>query len=207
MTTVHLQTSASMLVSIPLSAQVTDCMARCATEATPLLDITPPVVVFGKECKQHRNVGFFADPDVHGYAFAGQVSNNKTITPSMYELTQHVNHLLQVHGHATTLMNGVLVNQYMSGTDYIGKHSDKGVPRMNLTETGVAILSHGASRTFRVRDKSTGNILANIKTRDDEMLLMCGAFQQEFTHEIPVEKKVTTPRISFTFRKHNNNSN
>ena len=31
---------------------------------------------------------------------------------------------------------------------------------------------------------------------------MVGDFQKEFTHEIPVEKKVTMERYSFTFRKH-----
>ena len=34
------------------------------------------------------------------------------------------------------------------------------------------------------------------------MLQMGGDFQKEFTHEIPIEKKVKEPRISFTFRKH-----
>jgi len=34
------------------------------------------------------------------------------------------------------------------------------------------------------------------------MLQMKGEFQKEFTYEIPVEKKVKTKRISFTFRKH-----
>jgi len=32
------------------------------------------------------------------------------------------------------------------------------------------------------------------------MLQMGGRFQEEFTHEIPVEKKVKKERISFTFQ-------
>ena len=32
---------------------------------------------------------------------------------------------------------------------------------------------------------------------------MGGKFQEEFTHEVPIEKKITDERISFTFRKHN----
>ena len=31
---------------------------------------------------------------------------------------------------------------------------------------------------------------------------MAGNFQKEFTHEIPIQKKVSDERISFTFRKH-----
>ena len=31
---------------------------------------------------------------------------------------------------------------------------------------------------------------------------MAGDFQKEFTHEIPIEKKVEGVRYSFTFRRH-----
>lgn len=31
---------------------------------------------------------------------------------------------------------------------------------------------------------------------------MGGNFQKEFTHEIPIEKKITDTRYSLTFRKH-----
>ena len=31
---------------------------------------------------------------------------------------------------------------------------------------------------------------------------MAGNFQKEFTHEIPIEKKVKEVRYSFTFRTH-----
>ena len=31
---------------------------------------------------------------------------------------------------------------------------------------------------------------------------MGGDFQKEFTHEIPIEKKIKLPRYSFTLRKH-----
>jgi len=35
------------------------------------------------------------------------------------------------------------------------------------------------------------------------VIQMSGDFQKEFTHEVPVQKKVLEERISFTFRKHN----
>jgi alkylated DNA repair dioxygenase AlkB len=42
----------------------------------------------------------------------------------------------------------------------------------------------------------------DVPTNSGEMLIMGGDFQKEFTHEIPIEKKIKHPRISFTFRKH-----
>ncbi len=39
-------------------------------------------------------------------------------------------------------------------------------------------------------------------TDNYQVIAMKGDFQKEFTHEVPVEKKVTNERYSFTFRKH-----
>jgi alkylated DNA repair dioxygenase AlkB len=71
-----------------------------------------------------------------------------------------------------------------------------------LSSAGVVSVSFGASRKFRIRDKATNNIVIDIPTNSNEILIMGGDFQKEFTHEVPVEKKITTARISFTFRKH-----
>jgi alkylated DNA repair dioxygenase AlkB len=70
-----------------------------------------------------------------------------------------------------------------------------------LSSAGVVSVSFGASRKFRIRDKATNNIVMDIPTNSNEILIMGGDFQKEFTHEVPVEKKITTARISFTFRK------
>ena len=39
-------------------------------------------------------------------------------------------------------------------------------------------------------------------TEPTKIIQMAGDFQKEFTHEIPVEKKVDSVRYSLTFRKH-----
>ena len=95
--------------------------------------------------------------------------------------------------------NGILINQYMDGNDYISAHSDD---ETNLGTIGVVALSYGAQRNFRIRNKKDKKIVANIDTKDDELILMDGDFQKEFTHEIPIQKKIKGIRYSFTFRKH-----
>ena len=72
---------------------------------------------------------------------------------------------------------------------------------------GVAALSIGAGRIFRVRHKQVGKQFGSRKffdwvTGNYELMVMGGKFQKEFTHEIPVQKKITKKRISITFRKH-----
>ena len=64
-------------------------------------------------------------------------------------------------------------------------------------------LSLGATRKFRIRDWMTKKILADIPTKDCELMWMQGTrFHKDLTHEVPVEKKVKQPRPSITFRQH-----
>jgi alkylated DNA repair dioxygenase AlkB len=95
--------------------------------------------------------------------------------------------------------NGILVNRYKDGSENIGAHSDD---EKNLDEIGVVCISYGAARTFRIRNKSTKEKVLDVLTEDNKIIHMGGDFQKEFTHEIPVQKKVLGTRYSFTFRKH-----
>lgn len=111
----------------------------------------------------------------------------------MKDILNYVNSVLG------TDYNGILVNKYANGCDYIGAHSDD---ESALSNIGVASISVGSSRKFRIRDKITKKIILDYATRDDEILVMSGHFQKEFTHEIPAQKRIIDARYSLTFRKH-----
>ena len=96
--------------------------------------------------------------------------------------------------------NGILINKYLDGNDCIGKHSDD--ERGLDAKIGVIAISYGAVRKFRIRNKITGKIEIDVPTGASKIIQMAGNFQKEFTHEIPIEKKVKEVRYSFTFRKH-----
>ena len=98
-----------------------------------------------------------------------------------------------------TKYNGILINRYNGGKNYISDHSDD---EKNIDEGGVIAISHGAVRKFRIRDKLTKKIIMDIPTTSGSIIHMGGDFQKEFTHGIPVEKNVEGIRYSFTFRKH-----
>jgi len=67
----------------------------------------------------------------------------------------------------------------------------------------VAGICYGpAIRTFRIRNKETKKIILDHKHMPCSLLIMEGDFQKEFTHEIPIEKKIKEERISLTFRYH-----
>lgn len=168
-----------------------ELLAQCVREANPLLEDRPEVVVFGKVCRQHRRVGFFSDKS-QGYNYSNKLMASNPFTPNMSELLQTVNSLLN------TEFNGMLVNTYKDGSDYIGAHSDSDIG----TEEGVASLSFGAERNFRIRNKSDKKILHEEITTDGTILVMGGVFQKLYTHEIPVQKKIKGSRTSITFRTH-----
>lgn len=78
---------------------------------------------------------------------------------------------------------GALVNFYYDGTSYIGKHSDD--ERDLISGAPILSFSFGAKRTFRIREKATDKIKAEVETENRSMIAMCGEMQKEFTHEIP----------------------
>jgi alkylated DNA repair dioxygenase AlkB len=97
---------------------------------------------------------------------------------------------------------GVLVNWYEDGNQYISKHRDNekglvaGSPIVSIT------LGH-SNRVFRIRD-NTGKIVLDKVLYNKDVFVMGGDFQKEYTHEIPKTKKVDKPRINITFREFEN---
>lgn len=113
--------------------------------------------------------------------------------------------------------NAVLINWYEDGSNYIGAHGDdekqlvKNSPVVTITlcqpseadkrgETAKVQL-----RKFRIREAGSTDIVKDVLTANGSVLIMCGKFQKEFTHEIV---KITGkgapdvgPRISITLRQ------
>lgn len=172
----------------------TTLLNNCVKDIETKLIENPEIIVYGRKCNQHRSVGFFSDSSI-GYYYSGRLMSSQKLTKSLKELLEYINKQFNV------TFNGILVNQYNSGADYISKHSDD---ESNLSDIGVVCISYGATRKFRIRDKNTNKIIKDISTKSYEIIHMGGNFQKEFTHEIPIEKKIKEKRISFTFRYHKN---
>jgi alkylated DNA repair dioxygenase AlkB len=184
----------SMLILYDMPREMRDIMELLVAGVDDLLVHEPEIMVYGKVCRQRRSVGFFSDE-------AAMYNYRNTKTASI-PLTDELKHLIDmVNKMFCSKFNGVLINKYAGGEEYIGKHSDD---ETGLDESaGVIALSWGQPRTFRIRDKQHSEIVADILTDPHKIIQMAGEFQREFTHEIPVEKKVGNGvRYSLTFRKH-----
>lgn len=155
------------------------------------LEHKPEIVVFNRVCHQQLSTRFYSD-SVDGYTYSRRKREASPLTTKQKALLQYVNELLGSN------YNSLLINSYKDGTEYISAHADD---ERNLDQhAGVASISHGASRKFRIRDKATKEILRDIPTNDTELWQMEGDFQKDFLHEVPPEKAVTKRRTVITFR-------
>ena len=194
MTTI-LKTNTSSLIIHNLEENIEKLLEECVSIIDYELNINPEIIIFGKKCKQHRSVGFYSDIS-RGYNYSTSKTPAKKMHPCLRELLIYVNDKFNYD------FNGILINKYLNGLDYIGKHSDD---ERNLDKTvGVVALSYGATRKFRIRNKFTNKIIIDLPSEKNKIIQMIGDFQNEFTHEIPIEKNIKDVRYSFTFRKHIN---
>lgn len=168
-------------------------LENCIIDIELQLEERPEIIIFGKKCKQQRNVGFFSNESI-GYKYSKKMMDSKPLSKSMSEL------LLIINNSIGAKFNGILVNKYMDGNDYISAHSDD---ETGLDKSGVVSISYGSERKFRIRNKKTKEVMFDEITTHCCIIHMGGNFQELYTHEIPIEKKIKEQRISFTFRKHN----
>ena len=165
---------------------------QCIKDVSDKLLVNPEIEVYGKRCYQHRSIGFFSDESL-GYKYSRKFMKSQPLSSSLKDLLNIINLKFNLN------FNGILVNRYENGDDYISAHSDD---EKGIKVNDVISISWGQPRNFRIRDKNNKKIIANIPTLSGLIIHMGGEFQREFTHEIPKEKKINGIRYSFTFRTH-----
>jgi len=175
-----------------------ELLELCIKDVESKLLEGPEIFVYGKVCRQPRDVAFFQNalPDgtaSHGYRYSGRTMAAQPLTDSLLQLLECINIKFG------STYNGILVNRYLNGRKYISAHSDD---ETGLNQTGVVALSYGATRTFRIRNKADKTRVIDVPLCSGEIVHMAGDFQKEFTHEIPKETRISDVRYSFTFRVH-----
>jgi alkylated DNA repair dioxygenase AlkB len=93
----------------------------------------------------------------------------------------------------------VLLNLYRDGKDSNGWHSDD--EKELGTHPFIASLSFGAKRIFHFRHKLDTNLKFKIELEPGSLLLMGGATQEFWKHQIPKTKRKIDPRVNLTFRR------
>lgn len=96
--------------------------------------------------------------------------------------------------------NSVLLNLYRNGKDCVGWHSDR---KDKFGENQIiGSVSFGEKRPFRLRHKTLKDLpVVEIPLHHGSFLLMAGATQTHWEHQIPRTAKDILPRINLTFRR------
>ena len=147
-----LKTEKSSLKTFKLPNTFNSLYEKIINDIKDDLFINPPVFVYGKKCYQHRTVGFFSNIS-EGYKYSGQIAKSIKLTTELEFLLNYINKEFQSD------FNGILINKYNNGSDYIGKHSDD---EKELSKKGVVAITYGATRKFRIRDKETNKIVIDV---------------------------------------------
>ena len=147
-------------------------------------------IVFGKHYITKRKVAWFGDAAYH-YKYSGMTKRAHLWTHELLQLKKWIEKLSE------TTYNSCLLNLYHNGSEGMSWHSDG---EKTLLENGtIASLTLGAERKFSFKHKETKQRI-DILLENGSLLLMKGATQKNWLHQLPPTKKVTSPRINLTFR-------
>ncbi|WP_405267357.1 alpha-ketoglutarate-dependent dioxygenase AlkB family protein [Cellulophaga sp. Ld12] len=149
------------------------------------------ITVFGKKYAQPRLTALYAN-------------NDKTYSYSSISMRPHVftKELLQIKNAVDTLAQTTfttcLLNLYRDGKDSNGWHSD------NEKELGqnpiIASITLGEERFFHLKHRTNKNLKHKLLLEHGSLLLMKGATQHHWLHQIPKTAKPIQERINLTFR-------
>jgi alkylated DNA repair dioxygenase AlkB len=98
-----------------------------------------------------------------------------------------------------TGFNTVLLNLYRDGRDAVGWHSDD-EPELGEMPV-IGSVSFGGARTFRLRHKKRKELQVELELTHGSCLLMRGATQRFWRHQVPRTEDWVEPRINLTFRR------
>ena len=104
----------------------------------------------------------------------------------------------EVEALAGAQFNSVLLNYYRDGRDSVSWHADD-EPELGPAPV-IASVSLGAVRPFVLRHRDSGE-RRRLALPDGSVLVMAGALQRHWLHQLPKVKGLDAPRVNLTFRR------
>lgn len=148
------------------------------------------IVIYGKKIITKRKVAWYGDiPFEYKYS-----KTTKTALPWTNELLQLKSIVEQTSSES---FNSCLLNLYHTGEEGMSWHSDS---ETELKKHGaIASLSLGAERKFAFKHRQTQQKI-ELLLEHGSLLIMKGTTQSHWLHQLPISKKISSPRINLTFR-------
>jgi alkylated DNA repair dioxygenase AlkB len=173
-----------------LNTKEADLYLEQLTKETPWRN--DPISVFGKTYPQPRMTSLHGHT-TDSYGYSGIVMQPNPMRKPLLDIEQ------KLQAFTKETFTTVLLNLYRDGQDSNGWHAD------NEKELGVnpviASISLGASRYFHLKHNSDKSQRLKLELTHGSLLLMEGATQHFWKHQIAKTAKKVGPRINLTFRK------
>lgn len=150
--------------------------------------------MYGREILFPRLMAWYGDAAT-SYGFSGNLFSAEPWTPPLPEIRDRIT---PVCGQS---FNSVLLNLYRNGNDSMGWHADD-EPELGHHPV-IASVNFGATRRFMLRYKSDHQRKYEVALQHGSLLIMKGALQEYWEHQVPKTSKISTGRINLTFRSIN----
>ncbi len=149
------------------------------------------IKVFGKEHVQPRLTALFGN-DAKPYSYSNITMQPKPWNLLLQKIKYHVESVAEIN------FTTVLLNYYRDGKDSNGWHADN-EKELGLNPT-IASVSLGSERMFQLKHNTDRSLRQNILLENGSLLIMKGATQHHWKHQIPKTSKPIGGRINLTFR-------
>ncbi|MDQ6697551.1 MAG: alpha-ketoglutarate-dependent dioxygenase AlkB [Actinomycetota bacterium] len=162
---------------------------------TEVADTTPwrqeLITLYGRQSPVPRLTAWHGDPQAV-YTYSNIAMEPEPWSAPLLEIRA------LVEAEAATRFNSVLCNLYRHGRDSVAWHSD------DEAELGprpvIASVSLGDTRTFQLRHRTRSELRHQIELSHGCLLLMRGATQRHWKHQISKTARPVGRRINLTYR-------
>jgi alkylated DNA repair dioxygenase AlkB len=127
------------------------------------------------------------------YSYSGIICFPEIWTNELLEIKKEIEKFIPDED-----FTSVLLNLYNNGNDKMGWHADD-EKELGINPT-IASVSLGETRRFDIKHKQNPELHYKFELTSGSLLIMRGALQHHWVHQIPAQKRVKEPRINLTFR-------
>ena len=150
------------------------------------------IKLYGKTYPVPRKTAWYGYEGFN-YKYSGIFCNPEPWTKELLGIKKVIESFL-----TNSNFNSVLLNHYRDGNDKVSWHADdeKGLGLNPL----IASVSLGEKRRFDLKHKTDSTEKLKLELASGSLVVMKGALQHNWLHQIPVQKKISKSRINLTFR-------
>ncbi len=145
----------------------------------------------GRSIPMPRLQAWYGDAEAN-YCYSGLMMQPLPWTQLLREIKK------RVEGLSAESFNAVLLNLYRDGRDSVGWHADD-EPGLGANPV-IASLSLGATRVFRLQHRKNKHLNYKVELDHASLLVMRGATQHCWRHQLPKTARQVGERINLTFR-------